>query len=127
MVATCKHFMGYSLEGAEGESRFSVDATISPQDAADTYLPAFEACVQEGGAQGVMCSYNAVNGVPSCANEPLLRGKLRGSWGFGGYVVTDCGAVMVRRLSRRIEMVSCCHIKACLPGDTRLLTLQQSI
>lgn len=40
-----------------------------------------------------MCSYNAVNGVPSCANEPLLNGQARGKWGFDGYITSDCGAV----------------------------------
>jgi hypothetical protein len=60
-AATCKHFVAYSLEGAEGWSRFSFDARIAPQDMADTYLPAFQACVQEADAVGVMCSYNRVS------------------------------------------------------------------
>ena len=38
------------------------------------------------------CSYNALNGVPMCANRELLTGKLRGDWQFTGYVVTDCNA-----------------------------------
>ena len=29
-----------------------------------------------------MCSYNAINGVPSCVNEEMLGGKLRGDFGF---------------------------------------------
>jgi beta-glucosidase len=47
----------------------------------------------EGGAYSVMCAYNAVNGVPACASKELLTDHLRGAWGFGGYVVSDCGAV----------------------------------
>jgi len=42
---------------------------------------------------GVMCAYNAVNGVPSCVSEPLLKEVLRGQWGFKGYVTSDCGAL----------------------------------
>ena len=38
-------------------------------------------------------SYNAVNGVPSCANDWLLSSTLRDSWRFDGYVTGDCGAV----------------------------------
>ena len=38
-----------------------------------------------------MCSYNAINGVPSCANRELLTDLLRGSWNFDGFVVSDCG------------------------------------
>jgi beta-glucosidase-like glycosyl hydrolase len=33
-----------------------------------------------------------VNGVPSCANDWLLREKLRGEWQFNGYVTSDCDA-----------------------------------
>jgi xylan 1,4-beta-xylosidase len=39
-----------------------------------------------------MCSYNAVNGVPSCANDWLLGDLLRNSWEFNGYVTSDCDA-----------------------------------
>ena len=38
-----------------------------------------------------MCSYNAINGVPSCANRELLTDLLRESWKFDGFVVSDCG------------------------------------
>jgi beta-glucosidase-like glycosyl hydrolase len=63
------------------------------QDAADTYLPAFDACIRAARTQGVMCAYNAVDGVPMCANKPKLQGLLRDKWGFDGYVVSDCNAV----------------------------------
>ena len=59
----------------------------------DTYQPAFRAAVVEGKAGSVMCAYNAINGQPACANQYLLQDLLRGTWGFQGYVVSDCGAV----------------------------------
>ena len=40
-----------------------------------------------------MCSYNAVNGKPSCANDWLLKTVAREAWGFDGYITSDCGAV----------------------------------
>ena len=43
------------------------------RDLEEAYLPAFQACVQQGGAGSVMCSYNAVNGTPACANSHLLQ------------------------------------------------------
>jgi len=58
-----------------------------------TYEPAFHACIREGGARSVMCSYNAINGVPSCGNAALLTGRLRGAWGFDGFIVSDCYAI----------------------------------
>jgi len=41
-----------------------------------------------------MCAYNAINGQPACANTFTLIDQLRGKWGFQGYVVSDCGAVI---------------------------------
>lgn len=52
-----------------------------------TYLPAFRACVEKGGAGSIMCSYNAVNGIPNCASDYLNNQIARGQWGFEGYIV----------------------------------------
>ena len=54
VISVCKHFMAYSLEEAEGQSRFWFDANVTAADLADTYAPAFEACVKAG-AGGIMC------------------------------------------------------------------------
>ena len=40
-----------------------------------------------------MCSYNSLNGVPSCANARLNNAVLREQWQFDGYIVSDCGGV----------------------------------
>ena len=55
---------------------------------------AFRATVVEAKAGSVMCAYNRINGEPACANQFLLEDQLRGKWGFKGYVVSDCGAVI---------------------------------
>jgi beta-glucosidase len=88
-VATPKHFAVHS--GPES-NRHKEDVKVSPHDLHDTYLPAFRAAIIEGKARSVMCAYNAVDGVPACASEALLDRYLRKSWGFEGFVVTDCGA-----------------------------------
>jgi beta-glucosidase len=88
-VATPKHFAVHS--GPES-NRHKENVRVSPHDLHDTYLPAFRATVIEGKARSVMCAYNAVDGIPACASEPLLDRYLRKSWGFQGFVVTDCGA-----------------------------------
>lgn len=75
-----------------GHTRHNFDARISDADLHDYYFRPFQECVQAGAA-GVMCSYNAVNGVPSCISKDLLKGSLREAWGFDGYLVTDCGAL----------------------------------
>ena len=89
-VATAKHFAVHS--GPES-TRHVFDARVSETDLRDTYLPQFEMAVKDGGAFSVMCAYNRVDGLPACANPPLLENILRKEWGFPGYVVSDCGAV----------------------------------
>ena len=39
-----------------------------------------------------MCSYNAINGKPTCADPWLLQDVARDAWGFDGYITSDCGA-----------------------------------
>ncbi len=90
VIATPKHFVVHS--GPEPTRHFA-DVDVSKHDELDTYFPGFRAAVVEGKAGSIMCAYNAVNGVPACANEYLLQDQLRGQWGFQGYVVSDCGAV----------------------------------
>ena len=51
-----------------------------------TYFPAFEACVRDGQGASIMCSYNAVNGVPSCANDLIQNKIVRDQWGFQGFI-----------------------------------------
>lgn len=91
----CKHFDAYSLDDWEGYDRCSFNAIVTEQDMADTYLPAFESCISpsSAGGSGIMCSYNAVNGIPSCANTMLLTDYARDKWQFNGYITGDCGAV----------------------------------
>jgi len=89
-VATPKH---YAVHSGPEATRHKDNVNPSPKDLEETYLPAFKATVQEGHAGSVMCAYNAVNGVPACANPALIKDTLRGKWGFDGFVVSDCAAV----------------------------------
>jgi beta-glucosidase len=90
LVATPKHFAVHS--GPE-HARHHFNAVASDRDLLLTYLPAFEACVREGGAASVMGAYNRTNGEPCCASPTLLQKTLREGWGFEGYVVSDCWAI----------------------------------
>lgn len=89
-IATPKH---YAVHSGPEPGRHGFNASPTPHDLEDTYLPAFRAAVVEGGAGSVMCAYNAVDGIPACANPDLLQRRLREDWGFSGYVVSDCGAI----------------------------------
>jgi len=90
VIATPKHFAVHS--GPE-PLRHGFNARPNAHDLEDTYLPAFRAAVIEGGARSVMCAYNALDGIPACANETLLQGRLREDWAFNGFVVADCDAI----------------------------------
>ncbi len=57
---------------------------MSKQDLKDTYDVPFRACVVEGKVASVMCSYNQVNGKPTCADSDLLKKTVRGKWGLNG-------------------------------------------
>jgi beta-glucosidase len=89
-IATAKH---YAVHSGPEPSRHQFDVRPGGRDLEDTYLPAFRAAIVEGRADSVMCAYNAVDGVPACANPELLQKVLRGEWKFQGYVVSDCGAI----------------------------------
>jgi len=41
-----------------------------------------------------MCAYNAIDEWPACTNKMLLIEHLRDAWGFKGFVVSDCGAIV---------------------------------
>jgi beta-glucosidase len=90
-VATAKHFAVHS--GPEA-LRHGFDVKVSARDLEETYLPAFRAAVVEGHVRSVMCAYNAIDGMSACANSVLLQEHLRDAWGFTGFVVSDCGAIV---------------------------------
>jgi hypothetical protein len=82
----------YSLEGgqsAEGFSRHNFNAVISEQDMQESYIPGFKLCVTQGKPAQIMCSYNAINGIPSCLHGDLLNGLVRERWGYEGLIVSD--------------------------------------
>ncbi|BBN11894.1 beta-glucosidase [Marchantia polymorpha subsp. ruderalis] len=93
--ACCKHYTAYDLDNWQGVERYDFDAKVTIQDLADTYNPPFQSCVEEGRASCLMCSYNKVNGVPTCADPELLKGTVREKWGLRGYIVTDCDSLLV--------------------------------
>ncbi len=90
-VATSKHFAVHS--GPE-QLRHGFNVDPSERDLEETYLPAFRATVTEGHVQSVMCAYNSIDQWPACTNKMLLKDHLRDAWGFKGFVVSDCGAIV---------------------------------
>ena len=90
-AAMAKH---YAVHNGPEESRHVFDAQVSMKDLWETYLPAFEALVVEADVEGVMGAYNRVNGEVANAHPYLMQEILRKKWGFDGYFVSDCWAIV---------------------------------
>ena len=90
VIATPKH---YAVHSGPEPLRHTFDAITDLHDLYDTYLPAFESCIKEGGAFSIMCAYNRYMGDACCGSNTLLQKILRDDWGFDGYIVSDCWAI----------------------------------
>jgi beta-glucosidase len=96
-VASCaKHFAANNQE----KLRMTSDSVIDERTLREVYLAGFETLVKEAYSQGIMCSYNKINGTYALENKELLPDILRNQWGFDGLVVTDWGAVKDRAKGR---------------------------
>jgi beta-D-xylosidase 4 len=96
IIATCKHYVGYDMESWGGTDRHHFDAKINMQDLAEYYMPPFQQCARDSKVGSFMCSYNAVNGVPTCADTYVLQTILRDHWNWtesNNYITSDCEAV----------------------------------
>ncbi|ADD42918.1 beta-glucosidase family protein [Stackebrandtia nassauensis] len=99
IIATLKHFAGYSASRA---ARNHAPVPMGPREFADVMLPPFEMAVRLGGVGSVMNSYADVDGVPAAVNRRLLTEILRDRWGFRGTVVSDYWAVAFLDLTHRV-------------------------
>lgn len=121
VAACCKHYTAYDLDDWNGFDRYHFNAKVSRQDLEDTYNVPFKACVVEGNVASVMCSYNQINGKPSCADPTLLRDTIRAQWRLNGYIVSDCDSVGVlfeqQHYTRFPEDAAAATIKAGLDLD----------
>ncbi|GAA1642837.1 glycoside hydrolase family 3 N-terminal domain-containing protein [Kribbella alba] len=90
VIATLKHFAGYSASRA---GRNHGPVSMGRRELLDVILPTFEAAIATASAGSVMNSYSDVDGVPAGADPWLLTEVLRGDWGFSGTVVSDYWAV----------------------------------
>jgi len=99
IIATLKHYTAYNYDfgriGFENApSQFargpSVNVAVSERALQEIYEAPFRMAVQQGHLDSVMCSYNQINGLPSCQN-PATLGDLKQGGGLGGFVVPDFG------------------------------------
>jgi beta-glucosidase len=89
LVASPKHLVAYGQP--EGGRDYNT-TDLSEQRLRNLYLPPFKAAI-DAGADTAMCSFNAINGVPGCANDDTMNRILKGEWDFDGFVESDWTAV----------------------------------
>lgn len=89
LAATAKHFVANNEENR----RLDGSAEVDMRSLREYYLPAFRRSAEQGRVASFMGAYNALNGVPCCADPFLLTRVLRDEWGFRGVVISDGSAM----------------------------------
>jgi beta-glucosidase len=93
VASTPKHYCIYSVPkgGRDGDVR--TDPHESPREVEQIFMAPWRAAFMEAKALGVMSSYNDYDGIPITGSYEFLTERLRGQYGFKGYVVSDSDAV----------------------------------
>ena len=97
---TVKHYACNNQE----DNRNAVSSNLSERTLREIYLKGFEICVRQGGAKGIMTSYNKVNGIYAPNSYDLCTKMLRNEWGFDGVVMTDWFSTNKGQASNAIAM-----------------------
>lgn len=114
IVATLKHFVGYSGSRA---GRNLAPVSAGPREIADVFLPPFEMALRAG-ARSVMNSYTDTDGVPAAGDPALLTTLLRETYRFSGTVVADYFS---------IAFLQTLHAVAGSPAEAAALALEAGI
>jgi beta-glucosidase len=122
VVSTLKHFAVYSVPkgGRDGEAR--TDPQVTWREVQQVYLEPFRRAVREGGALGIMSSYNDYDGEPVQSSSLFLIDILRKEWGFKGYVVSDSGAVEFVHTKHRVATSPAEAIRQSVEGGLNIRT-----
>ncbi len=70
-------------------NRKEQDSRISERALREIYLEGFRIVIEEANPWCMMTSYNKVNGVYTSADEKLIKGIIRGEWGYEGLIMSD--------------------------------------
>jgi beta-glucosidase len=89
VAATAKH---YALNNTE-DNRTGISSNATDTDIRDYYTAQFQSLIENAHVSGLMTSYNAINGTPAVADTYTVNQLARDTYGFGGYITSDCGAI----------------------------------
>lgn len=88
-AATAKH---YALNDIEN-NRQGISSDAPDEAIRDYYTATFRYLIEKAHVAGLMTSYNAINGTPAVANTYTVNELAQRTFGFDGYITSDCGAV----------------------------------
>ncbi len=80
-----KHFAFNNKETCRHYS----DSRVSEKAMREIYLKGFEIAIKDADPMCLMTSYNLVNGLHTSENADLIKGILRGEWGYTGLLTSD--------------------------------------
>ena len=89
VAATAKHFALNNIDN----NRTGISSDASDEAIRDYYLATFRYLIEKAHVAGLMTSYNAINGTPAVANTYTVNEIAKRTFGFDGYITSDCGAV----------------------------------
>jgi beta-glucosidase-like glycosyl hydrolase len=89
VAATAKHFAMNNVE----DNRTSGSSNTTDANIRDYYTRQFQSLTENAHVAGIMTSYNAINGTPSPADTYTTNELLQRTYGFAGYITSDCDAV----------------------------------
>ncbi len=93
VASTGKHFIAYSNNKGGREGMARVDPQMGPHEVENVHVYPWREVISRAGMLGVMSSYNDYDGEPVQGSRYWLTERLRGDFGFKGYVVSDSDAV----------------------------------
>ncbi len=88
-AATAKHFALNNIEN----NRTGLSSDVDDETLRDYYLATFQYLIEKAHVAGLMTAYNAINGTPCVANTYTVNELAKRTFGFDGYITSDCGAV----------------------------------
>lgn len=90
VTGAIKHFCANNREYIRRE----MNSVVSARALREIYLKGYKMAVKEGGADVIMTTYGALNGIWTAGNYDLVTALLRDEWGFEGFVMTDWWAMI---------------------------------
>ena len=86
VLACIKHCIADS-QPVNGANHAPTD--VSERTLHEVFLPPYEKAIREGQAGSLMMAHNEINGIPCHKSKWLMENKMRGEYGFTGFVVSD--------------------------------------